>query len=163
MTDENKKLLTAAEQKSAVMQKSGDAAEWRSAEPKMPTGTKRGCRSCPCRCRSGATGSAPAGLRGLVVAAVHWRGCQPVALDCRRHPWRHLLEVQCRHCNHAELIDLTLAIWPRGNQVHTLKSALYCRRCMKEQGKKRRPDIVGLRERPGPDPVAPAAAKQRER
>jgi hypothetical protein len=32
MTDENKKLLTTAEQKSAVMQKSGDAAEWRSAE-----------------------------------------------------------------------------------------------------------------------------------
>ncbi len=34
-----------------------------------------------------------------------------------------LLEVQCRHCNQTELIDLTLAIWPRGNQVHTLKSA----------------------------------------
>jgi hypothetical protein len=74
-----------------------------------------------------------------------------------------LLEVQCRHCNHTELIDLTLAIWPRGNPVHSLKRALYCRPCMKEHGKKRRPDLVGFRQRPEPDPVAPAAAKQRGR
>jgi hypothetical protein len=74
-----------------------------------------------------------------------------------------LLEVQCRHCNHTDLVDLTLAIWPRGNPVHTLKSALYCRPCMKVHGKKRRPDLVGLRQRPDPDPSAPAAAKQRGR
>jgi hypothetical protein len=71
--------------------------------------------------------------RPLIADAIHG-GCE-------------LLEVQCRHCNHTEMIDLSLAIWPRGKQVHTLKSALYCLPCMKEHGKKRRPDIVGMRER----------------
>jgi hypothetical protein len=73
-----------------------------------------------------------------------------------------LLEVQCRHRNHTELIDLTLAIWPRGNQVHTLKSALYCRPFMKERGKKRRPDIVGIRERSELDPEASAMAQRKD-
>jgi hypothetical protein len=49
-----------------------------------------------------------------------------------------LLEVQCRHCNHSEVIDLTLVIWPRERPVHTLRKALYCRHCMKTYGKKRR-------------------------
>jgi hypothetical protein len=35
------------------------------------------------------------------------------------HGRRELLEVQCRHCNHTDTIDLTLAIWPRANQIHT--------------------------------------------
>jgi hypothetical protein len=72
-----------------------------------------------------------------------------------------LLEAQCQTCNHTDLVDLTLSIWPRGNQVHTLKGALYCKRCMQEHGKKRRPDLVALRIRERPDPAAPAASKQK--
>jgi hypothetical protein len=75
------------------------------------------------------------------------------------HGGCEVLEVQCRHCNHTDMIDLTLSIWPRSEQVHTLRGVLYCRRCMAEHGKKRRPDLVGLRERPEPDPTAPAQRK----
>jgi hypothetical protein len=71
------------------------------------------------------------------------------------------LEVQCRTCNHTRMIDLTLAIWPRGNQVHTLRRVLYCEHCLKEHGKKRRPGLIGLRQRPDPEPPAPAAAKRK--
>ena len=74
---------------------------------------------------------------------------------------RELLEVQCRQCNQTQMIDLTLSIWPRGNQVHTLRRVLYCKRCLAEYGKKRRPDLVGLRERPGSEPLAPVAAKRK--
>ena len=70
----------------------------------------------------------------------------PVIADAI-HGGCELLEVHRQHCNHTDVVDLTLSIWPRGNQVHTLKGALYCRPCMKEHGKKRRPDLVGLRER----------------
>jgi hypothetical protein len=77
------------------------------------------------------------------------------------HGGCELLEVQCRHCKHTEIIDLTLVTWPRSEQVHTLRGALYCRRCMVEHNKKRRPDLVGLRERPVPDPAAPARATKR--
>lgn len=83
----------------------------------------------------------------LIADAIHG-GCE-------------LLEVQCRHCNHTEVIDLTLVTWPRSEPVHSLRRALYCRRCMAEYQKKRRPDLVGLRERPKPDPAAPARAARR--
>jgi hypothetical protein len=73
-----------------------------------------------------------------------------------------LLEVQCRHCNHTELIDLTLSIWPRTAQVHTLRGVLFCRPCMTRDRKKRRPDLVALRIR-NHDDNAPAAAKRRAR
>jgi hypothetical protein len=73
-----------------------------------------------------------------------------------------LLEVQCRHCNHTDSVDLTLAVWPRGNQVHTLHEALYCRPCLKEYGKKRRPDLVALRTRDPAEPEPPAAVRARK-
>jgi hypothetical protein len=74
------------------------------------------------------------------------------------HGGVEILEVQCRHCNHAELIDLALVIWPRERPIHTLKRALYCAKCRKGHGKKRRPDLIGLRVRPSGDPSAPARA-----
>ena len=81
----------------------------------------------------------------------------PVIAHCI-HGGRELLEVQCRQCNQTQMIDLTPSIWPRDNQVHTLRRVLYCKRCEKEYGKKRRPDLVGLRQRPGPDPKGMSAA-----
>ena len=69
-----------------------------------------------------------------------------------------LLEVQCRRCNHTELVDLALVIWPRERPIHTLKRALYCAKCLKTYQTKRRPDLVGLRVRMSPDPTSPAAA-----
>jgi hypothetical protein len=41
-------------------------------------------------------------------------------------------------------------IWPRERPVHTIRRALYCARCEKGHGKKRRPDLVGLRMREEP-------------
>jgi hypothetical protein len=41
-----------------------------------------------------------------------------------------LLEVQCRHCNHGEVIDLALVIWPRERPIRTLQKVLFCRPCM---------------------------------
>lgn len=69
-----------------------------------------------------------------------------------------MLEVQCRHCNHTELVDLALVIWPRERPIHTLKRALYCGACLKNYEKKRRPDLIGLRVRQNPNPTSPAAA-----
>src|ERR1700759_2737546 len=40
-----------------------------------------------------------------------------------------LLEVQCRHCSHGEVVDLAEVIWPRDRQIYTLQRALYCKRC----------------------------------
>jgi hypothetical protein len=74
------------------------------------------------------------------------------------HGGYELLEVQCRYCNHAHTVDLALVIWPRERPVHTMRRALYCARCEKGHGKKRRPDLVGLRLRKEPDPTSPAAA-----
>jgi hypothetical protein len=74
------------------------------------------------------------------------------------HGGCELLEVQCRHCNHTDLVDLTEVIWPREKPVHTLKVLLYCGRCRTEHGTKRRPDLVGLRVRPEPEPSGPARA-----
>ena len=69
-----------------------------------------------------------------------------------------LLEAQCRHCNHAELVDLALVIWPRERPVHTLRRILYCAKCHNTYGRKRRPDLIGLRMRDEPGPKAPAVA-----
>lgn len=74
------------------------------------------------------------------------------------HGGCELLEVQCRYCNHTQLIDLTLAVWPRQHPVHTLRRALYCKPCHAASGRKHRPDLVGFRTREHPDPWAPAAA-----
>jgi hypothetical protein len=69
-----------------------------------------------------------------------------------------LLEVRCRHCNHAQTVDLADVIWPRERPIHTIQRALYCRKCDKGHGKKRRPDLLGLRLREEPNPTSPAAA-----
>jgi hypothetical protein len=74
------------------------------------------------------------------------------------HGGYELLEVQCRHCNHAQTVHLALVIWPRERPVHTIRKALYCAKCEKGHGKKRRPDLIGLRARTEPDPSSPAAA-----
>jgi hypothetical protein len=71
-----------------------------------------------------------------------------------------LLEVQCRHCHHTEVVDLTLVVWPRERPVYTLRKALYCRPCLERDGKKRRPDRVALRMRNTAGPTTPAAAKR---
>jgi hypothetical protein len=74
------------------------------------------------------------------------------------HGGVELLEVQCRRCNHTELVDLALVIWPRERPIHSLKRALYCAKCQKTYQTKRRPDLIGLRFRIAPDPTTPAAA-----
>src|SRR6201995_3744565 len=55
-----------------------------------------------------------------------------------------MLEVQCRHCNHGEVVDLELVVWPRTRPIHTIQRALYCRKCEATYGKKRRPALTGL-------------------
>jgi hypothetical protein len=40
-----------------------------------------------------------------------------------------LLEVQRRHCNHGDIVDLALVIWPRSKVIHTIAPKLYCRKC----------------------------------
>jgi hypothetical protein len=55
-------------------------------------------------------------------------------------------------------VDLALVIWPRERPIHTIRKALYCAKCEKGHGKKRRPDLIGLRPRNEPDPSSPAAA-----
>ena len=74
------------------------------------------------------------------------------------HGGYELLEVQCRHCNHTQTVDLALVIWPRERPVHTIRRALYCAKFEKGHGKKRRPDLIGLRPRKEPDPSSPVAA-----
>lgn len=69
-----------------------------------------------------------------------------------------MLEVQCRHCNHTDTVDLALVTWPRSQPVHTIRRALYCAKCKKVDNRKRRPDLIGLRPRKEPDPISPAAA-----
>jgi hypothetical protein len=63
-------------------------------------------------------------------------------------------------CNHAEVVDLALVIWPRERPVHTLKRALYCGKCLQTSQTKRRPDLIGLRERVTPDPTSPGGRYQ---
>jgi hypothetical protein len=77
------------------------------------------------------------------------------------HGGCELLEVQCRHCNHAELINLTEVIRPREKPVHTLRGVLYCRPCELQTGNKRRPNLAGLRARENPEPAAPARAERK--
>lgn len=74
------------------------------------------------------------------------------------HGGHELLEVQCRHCNHTELVDLALVIWPRERPVHTLRRVLYCAKCAKRSERKRRPYLIRLRVRTEPDPKSPAKA-----
>lgn len=76
------------------------------------------------------------------------------------HGGHELLEVQCRHCNHTEVVDLALVIWPRERPIHTLRRVLYCAKCLKRSERKRRPDLIKLRPRPSDDPSAPAASKR---
>jgi hypothetical protein len=77
------------------------------------------------------------------------------------HGGLELLEVQCPHCNHTELVDLALVIWPRERPIHTLRRALYCAECLKRSERTRRPDLIGLRVRPSNDPPSPAAVARR--
>ena len=84
-------------------------------------------------------------------------GPSPTIADAL-HGGHELLEVQCRHCNHTQLVDLALVIWPRQRPVHTLRRILYCAKCLKRSQKKRRPDVIGLRVRQQPHPASPAAA-----
>ena len=76
------------------------------------------------------------------------------------HGGCELLEAQCKRCNHSEFVDLTLVIWPREKQVHTLKRVLFCRRCEREHGVKLRPDLVALRAREQPDPEPRRASRK---
>ena len=76
------------------------------------------------------------------------------------HGGCEMLEVQCRHCNHTELVDLILLIWPREKPVHSLRPVLFCRPCQQNSGLKRRPDLVALRVRENQDPAAPAARRR---
>jgi hypothetical protein len=78
------------------------------------------------------------------------------AIAAAIHGGHELLEVKCRHCNHSELVDLTELIWPREKPVHTLKGVLFCQPCRSTYGRKRRPDLLGLRRREKPQPPAPA-------
>jgi hypothetical protein len=42
--------------------------------------------------------------------------------------------------------------------VHTLKKALYCGPCQRTAGRKYRPELIGLRPIPDPQPAAPKRA-----
>ncbi|MET4477974.1 hypothetical protein [Bradyrhizobium sp. F1.13.3] len=67
-----------------------------------------------------------------------------------------LLEVRCEHCKHFEIIDLSLVVQPRDRQVALMRNFLYCGRCQRSLGKKRRPDLIGLRQNGDPRPAAPS-------
>jgi hypothetical protein len=79
------------------------------------------------------------------------------------HGGVEMLEVRCKRCGHADLVDLVLVIWPRDRQVHTLARALGCLPCRAAGRPKQRPELVALRTRHPiePDP-APAAARRRK-
>lgn len=74
------------------------------------------------------------------------------------HGGVEMLEARCRRCGHTELVDMTLVIWPRDNQVHTLERALACRPCKQELRPKSRPELVALRTRYPIEPEPPIAA-----
>ncbi|UPK31242.1 hypothetical protein [Bradyrhizobium sp. 195] len=67
-----------------------------------------------------------------------------------------LLEVRCDHCKHTEMIDLALVVQPRDRQVALMRGYLYCSPCQRTLGKKRRPDLIGLRPIGDPQPAAPS-------
>jgi hypothetical protein len=72
-----------------------------------------------------------------------------------------LLEVRCEHCKHTEVIDLALVVQPRDRQVALMRSFLYCSPCQRALGRKRRPDLIGLRPPPDPQPAAPSKRGKR--
>lgn len=67
-----------------------------------------------------------------------------------------LLEVRCDHCKHTEFVDLSLVVQPRERQVSLMRNYLYCSPCQRTLGKKRRPDLIGLRPVGDPQPAAPS-------
>lgn len=67
-----------------------------------------------------------------------------------------LLEVRCEHCKHTEMIDLALVVQPRDRQVALMRGYLYCSPCQRTLGKKRRPDMMGLRPTGDPQPALPS-------
>jgi hypothetical protein len=71
-----------------------------------------------------------------------------------------LLEVKCNACRSTRQVDLRHVIWPRKNQVHTLRPKLFCEPCKVTTGRKMRPMLVGLFD-PNPEPEAPAKAAHR--
>ena len=89
------------------------------------------------------------------------RSRRTLAVSCGLHGDVPLLEVQCRHCSHGEVVDFAEVIWPRERPIHTLRRALYCRLCQAEYGRKRRPALVGLRMRNAPVPTAPASVTRK--
>jgi hypothetical protein len=72
-----------------------------------------------------------------------------------------LLEVRCEHCKHTEMIDLTLVVQPRDRQVALMRDYLYCGPCQRTLGKKRRPDLIGLRPVEDPQPAAPSQRRKK--
>jgi hypothetical protein len=71
-----------------------------------------------------------------------------------------LLEVKCNSCRMTRQINLLDVIWPRKNQVHTLRSKLFCEPCRAATGRKTRPVLVGLFD-PNPQLEPPARAARR--
>jgi len=71
-----------------------------------------------------------------------------------------LIEVRCEHCKHTEVIDLALVVQPRDRQVALMRNYLFCGPCQRKLGKKRRPDLIGLRPPPDPRPAAPGRRKK---
>lgn len=78
------------------------------------------------------------------------------------HGGCEILEVECRHCKHASLVDLALLVWPRGKPVHSVSRVLYCKPCLADSGIKRRPNLVGLRTRSPDEPASPEAQRRSE-
>jgi hypothetical protein len=74
---------------------------------------------------------------------------------------RSLPEARCKHCRHTATIDLSLVIWPRERQVHTIR--LHCSECKRNSGRKRRPELMGLRPAGNPEPAAPSEAERKRR
>lgn len=72
-----------------------------------------------------------------------------------------LLEVRCEHCRHTEMIDLALVVQPRDRQVALMRNFLYCSPCQRILGKKRRPNLVGLRPSEGSKPAGPSRRAKR--
>lgn len=66
------------------------------------------------------------------------------------------LEVRCEQCKHTEIIDLALVVQPRDRQVALMRNFLHCSPCQRTLGKKRRPDLMGLRPAGDPQPAAPS-------
>jgi hypothetical protein len=97
------------------------------------------------------------------IASCGRHACSSVIPTSHRHrlPTPFAADTNCLKSNTVTAtmtVDLALAIWPRERPMHTIHRALYCAKCQKGHGKKRRPDLIGLRIRKEPDPTSPAAA-----